>query len=254
MQHAICKGRVLPDRLGSSQCLLNGKPPPPILDWLSNVLPRWVWGFFTFYELELSRPLLQQLIQSGMQETKKRNCGTKQCCCCDQVCPTVLRAFWKEKNPRNSKQCPSLTQCRAVALCLVLVMSQQSATPPFPPIPVTVELLGCLSSIRREWFSDFCLFVVLNNFFPTPIQFVNILPWLLKELVVIFFSHPHVLVEIFKSKSLPSRHYPAHPSAWNLELTFVCGIFHGSHLSPIFTIGCLIWDVDWCSSSLLIPG
>ncbi len=24
------------------------KPPPPISDWLSNVLPEWVWGFFYF--------------------------------------------------------------------------------------------------------------------------------------------------------------------------------------------------------------
>jgi uncharacterized membrane protein YedE/YeeE len=34
-----------------------------------------------------------------------------------------------------------------------------------------------------------------------------------------------VLVETFKSKSLPSRHYPAQPFRLDFELTFVLGFF-----------------------------
>ena len=48
--------------------LLIGKPPPPIPDRLSDVLPGWVWGFFTFCELELS---LRRSIWSGMWEAQK---------------------------------------------------------------------------------------------------------------------------------------------------------------------------------------
>ena len=61
MKHAICKGRVLLDRLGLNQCLLIGKP----------VLPGWVWGCFTFYELELSRLSSRWSIRSGMWEARK---------------------------------------------------------------------------------------------------------------------------------------------------------------------------------------
>ena len=48
--------------------LLIGKPATPIPDRLSDVLPGWVWGFFTFCELELS---LRRSIWSGMWEAQK---------------------------------------------------------------------------------------------------------------------------------------------------------------------------------------
>ncbi len=47
---------------GFESMFIDWKPPPPIPDWLSDVLPGRVWGFFTFYELELSRLLLWWLI------------------------------------------------------------------------------------------------------------------------------------------------------------------------------------------------
>jgi hypothetical protein len=37
---------------GLESMFIDWKPPTPILDWLSDVLPGWVWGFFTIYELE----------------------------------------------------------------------------------------------------------------------------------------------------------------------------------------------------------
>ncbi len=70
MKHAICEERVLLDGLGLNQCLLIGKP----------VLPGWVWGCFTFYELESSRLLSWWSIRSGMWEARKWNCWSKQCC------------------------------------------------------------------------------------------------------------------------------------------------------------------------------
>ena len=45
MKYAICRGSVLPDRLGLNQCLLIGKPPPPILDLLSDVIPPSIENF-----------------------------------------------------------------------------------------------------------------------------------------------------------------------------------------------------------------
>jgi len=41
--------------------------------------PGWVWGFFTFYELDSSS---RWSIRSGMREARKRNCEGKHCCCC----------------------------------------------------------------------------------------------------------------------------------------------------------------------------
>jgi hypothetical protein len=32
-------------RAGFESMFIDWNPPPPILDWLSNVLPGWVWGF-----------------------------------------------------------------------------------------------------------------------------------------------------------------------------------------------------------------
>ena len=94
MQYAICRGSVLPDGLGLNQCLLIGKPPPPIPDQLlCDVLPGWVWGFFTFCELESLRLSPRRSIRFGIREARKRNCGSKQCCCCHQLCPHSFRGL-----------------------------------------------------------------------------------------------------------------------------------------------------------------
>jgi hypothetical protein len=47
----------------------------------------------------------------------------------------------------------------------------------------------------------------------------------IKKWPIFFFSHPHVLVETFKSKSFLSRHYPAQPFRLDVELTFALGFF-----------------------------
>ncbi len=47
---------------GFESMFIDWKPPPLIPDRLSDVLPGWVWGFFTFYELESSRLLSRQQI------------------------------------------------------------------------------------------------------------------------------------------------------------------------------------------------
>ena len=47
----------------------------------------------------------------------------------------------------------------------------------------------------------------------------------IKKWPIFFFSHPHVLIETFKSKSLPSRHYPAQRFRLDFELTFALGVF-----------------------------
>jgi hypothetical protein len=38
-KYAICKGRVLPDKAGLESMFIDWKPPPPIPDQLSDVLP-----------------------------------------------------------------------------------------------------------------------------------------------------------------------------------------------------------------------
>ena len=101
MQYAICRGSVLPDGLGLNQCFLIEKNPPPIPDpdWLSDVLPGWVWGFFTFYELESSRLLSRRSIQFGMREARKGNCGSKQCCLLFQLCPHSFGSILGRTSP-----------------------------------------------------------------------------------------------------------------------------------------------------------
>ena len=64
----------------------------------SSTLTPW-HSFFTFYELELSRLLSRRSIRFGMQEARKGNCGSKQCCL---LSPALSPQFWKhsgEKTP-----------------------------------------------------------------------------------------------------------------------------------------------------------
>jgi len=50
--------------------------------------------FFTFYELESLRLLSRRSIRSGIRgEARKGNCGSKQCCCCDQLCSHSFGSF-----------------------------------------------------------------------------------------------------------------------------------------------------------------
>jgi len=85
--------------------LLIGKTPPPIPDRLSDVLPEWVWGFFTFYELESS---LRRSIRSGMREARKRNCEGKHCCCCSHP-PKTFFAGGGGEPPLQKVRMPSQT-------------------------------------------------------------------------------------------------------------------------------------------------
>ncbi len=48
-----------------------------------------------------SRLSTRRPIWSGMREARKWNSGVKQCCCCHQLCPKVLRAFWEENHPEK---------------------------------------------------------------------------------------------------------------------------------------------------------
>ncbi len=50
--------------LGLNQCLLIGKPPPPILDWLSDVLPGWVW-IITFLQTRAAGAIHAIALRAG---------------------------------------------------------------------------------------------------------------------------------------------------------------------------------------------
>jgi len=123
---------VLPDWLCLNQCLLIGKPPPPIPDQLSDVLPGWVWGCFTFYELESSRLSSRRSIRSGMREARKWNYGSKQCCCyCQRSAP-----HFREHSGRN----PPLEKAGSFSECLLRLLSIPGKGPPLLISQTTKEV------------------------------------------------------------------------------------------------------------------
>ena len=64
------EGSVSVRLAGFESMFIDWKPPPPIPDWLFNVLPGWVWGFFTFYKLKSLRLFPRRPIRSGMPEAR----------------------------------------------------------------------------------------------------------------------------------------------------------------------------------------
>jgi hypothetical protein len=71
-------------------------------------------------------------------------------------------------------------------------------------------------------------------------------------MAIFISSHPLVLVETFKSKSLAvSRNYPAQPFRLDLVLTFGLGNFSQESFVANSSIRLLTGDKDWFGVSLV---
>ena len=56
------------------------------------------------YELESSRLSSRRSIRFGMREARRRNCGSKQCSCCHQLCPYSFGGLLGRNPPLANKK------------------------------------------------------------------------------------------------------------------------------------------------------
>ncbi len=97
VQYAICKGRVLLDGLGLNQCLLIGNPLPQSRI-ICLICFQDGFGDFYFLWIRVVKTIVATANLVWDAEARKWNYGVKQCCCCHQLCPKVLGAFWEDNH------------------------------------------------------------------------------------------------------------------------------------------------------------